>query len=152
MDLLEKYAHYQVFLREHKPLITEKLRTEYAKFRDYPRSSIIQDTAFFDCIGLPLAAIALLWMWSTSTINHWIIAIIMVGLGFLIRFYQKYTINVACSYFFDRRKRIDILNAYVDACLSEAVQQSNVDQIDAIIDLYEYYRAELLVETFNYHK
>lgn len=151
MDPLKMYELYCLFHRENKNNIEQKLKSEFATFYEEYRTHTKWIADFGGMVGVPLFILAVLWMLSTKTVNHWLIAAGMIAFGFWLRYYQFHTIKLACERFFRGRKD-DIIADYVDAQMHAVMENQPKEQHDQTHELYRYFYRELVSENFRLWK
>ena len=152
MESLQMQDAYYSFIKEHRNKITSILNEEYKKFLDHPKQDVLWRVDFGGCVGIPLLIIGILWMISTKFFNHWLIAAILIGFGFWLRYYQKHTVAVACRQFFNWGKGKETLDEYILQCKDAALREAPETEYSTISQFYEYCRKNLWPHEFRYYK
>lgn len=152
MESLQMQDAYYSFIKEHRNKITSILNEEYRKFLDRPKQDVLWRIDFGGCVGIPLLIIGILWMISTKSFNHWLIAAILIGFGFWLRYYQKHTVAVACRHFFNWGKGKETLDEYILQCKDAALREAPETEHSTISQFYEYCSKNLWPHDFRYYK
>ena len=140
---------YRNWLRDHKEPITEELKLAYCRFCEHPRSLIPWRSDFGAFVGIPLFVLWMCWGYALETTGEQLIAgAVCVAFGFLVRYYQKHTLDLTLRYFFDRIERPEILADYIKRCAAVDAKEN----ISHSTDFYEYCKHELITENFRYYE
>ena len=152
MSPLDLQGAYYTFIKEHRAQITDVLRLEYTKFLDASKSSILFRLDFGFFVGIPLFIFGVAWAVSTTAINDWIIAAVMIAFGFWLKYYQKYIFGVTCRHFFDFGKGKLIIEEYIIRCRDNPPGvASELDPADRS-ELFEYCLTNTWPHDFRYYK
>ena len=127
-------------------------REAYIEFCEHPKSIVNHCCDFGGLVGIPLFILTVLWITSTSSNNHWFIAITMLGFGFLLRCYQNHIIDLTSRQYFASKQK-DLLYAYIERNLEDSLASStSTEESLDIYAFYEYCRKRILWEEFRYYE
>lgn len=143
---------YYKWEKNHTDYLTDKLRKEYKSFSDHTKDSIVWRSDFATNIGFPLfLAIIFLILFAEPKNVLFVIAII-VGLGFLIRWFLYHVAEIACQEFFVNNKN-KILYEFIDQIRSDDIcKASSAEEIEDIVAFYDYCKLHIVSNDFKYYQ